>query len=53
MSERTHENELGVSDPLPPSAAVPLLKGDNVFFPLQRGEPPQAAGSRSHPFVHT
>src|ERR1700733_13541693 len=43
-----HE-KYGVSDPLPPSAAVPLCKGDNKpILPLEKGESRVAAGGRSH-----
>jgi hypothetical protein len=31
--------KFGVSDPLPPTAAVPLCKGDNkLILPLEKGE---------------
>src|SRR5580700_314917 len=46
--------KVGQSDPLPPTAAVPLCKGDNkpsyineCSLPLEKGESRVAAGGRS------
>ncbi len=38
-----------LSDPLPPSAALPLCKGENAIVPLTKGDGREAAGGRSHP----
>ncbi|PYS52696.1 MAG: hypothetical protein DMG13_15235 [Acidobacteria bacterium] len=40
-----------VSDSLPPSAALPLYKGENVMSPLAKGDGREAAGGRSHTSV--
>src|SRR5262249_52881709 len=37
-----------VSDPLPPTAALPLNKVENAFVPLTKGDGREAAGGRSH-----
>ncbi len=46
------EEQRGVSDPLPPAAALPLKKGENklgnAIVPLSKGDGREAAGGRSH-----
>jgi len=37
-----------LSNPLPPSAALPLCKGENVMSPLQRGTAAKRQGALTH-----